>query len=205
MERADLLTKLLSYAEKLKDTAAFQQIQKDQQKLFNDFNDKLMRAQYFLKKAKECITSAVSSSGLKKLTELNYNDIYLNMYSFSTKLHLLGNITKADDFKVDAMKLIDSSTSSQEISGPDLMDVSSLGIRQSDGQSILRKPNTMRWSALSHLNLEEQVIGQAGARSGRWSPNSRSAPSSTGTTRTWTANSTRPSSACSPPTGPWRC
>ena len=44
---------------------------------------------------------------------------------------------------------------------PDLMDVSSLGIRQSDGQSILRKPNTMRWSALSHLNLEEQVIGQA--------------------------------------------
>jgi hypothetical protein len=29
---------------------------------------------------------------------------------------------------------------------PDLMDVSSLGIRQSDGQSILRKPNTLRWS-----------------------------------------------------------
>jgi AAA domain len=44
---------------------------------------------------------------------------------------------------------------------PDLIDVSSLGIRQSDGQSIFRKPNTMRWSALSHLNLEEQVIGQA--------------------------------------------
>ncbi len=44
---------------------------------------------------------------------------------------------------------------------PELMDVSSLGIRQSDGQSILRKPNTMRWSALSHLNLEDQVINQA--------------------------------------------
>ena len=44
---------------------------------------------------------------------------------------------------------------------PDLMDVSSLGIRESDGQSIFRKPNTMRWSALSHLNLEEHVIGQA--------------------------------------------
>jgi len=44
---------------------------------------------------------------------------------------------------------------------PDLMDVSSLGIRESDGQSIFRKPNTMRWSALSHLNLEDQVIGQA--------------------------------------------
>jgi hypothetical protein len=44
---------------------------------------------------------------------------------------------------------------------PDLIDISSLGIRQSDGQSILRKPNTMRWAALDHLNLEEQVIGQA--------------------------------------------
>jgi hypothetical protein len=44
---------------------------------------------------------------------------------------------------------------------PDLMDVSSLGIRESDGQSILRKPNTMRWAALDHLNLEDQVIGQA--------------------------------------------
>ncbi len=44
---------------------------------------------------------------------------------------------------------------------PDLMDVSSLGIRESDGRSILRKPNTLRWSAVSHLNLEDQVIGQA--------------------------------------------
>jgi conjugative relaxase-like TrwC/TraI family protein len=44
---------------------------------------------------------------------------------------------------------------------PDLMDVSSLGVRQSDGQSILRKPNTMRWAALDHLNLEDQVINQA--------------------------------------------
>jgi AAA domain len=44
---------------------------------------------------------------------------------------------------------------------PDLTDVSSLGIRESDGQSIFRKPNTLRWAALGHLNLEEHVIGQA--------------------------------------------
>src|SRR5579859_5113100 len=44
---------------------------------------------------------------------------------------------------------------------PDLIDVSSLGIRQSDGQSILRKPNTIRWTVLDHLNLEEHAIGQA--------------------------------------------
>ena len=44
---------------------------------------------------------------------------------------------------------------------PDLMDVSTLGIRESDGQSILRKPNTLRWAALDHLNLEEHVIERA--------------------------------------------
>jgi conjugative relaxase-like TrwC/TraI family protein len=44
---------------------------------------------------------------------------------------------------------------------PGPLDVSSLGIRESDGQSIFSKPNTMRWSALDHLNLEEQVIEQA--------------------------------------------
>jgi CheY-like chemotaxis protein len=44
---------------------------------------------------------------------------------------------------------------------PDLIDVRSLGIRQSDGQSIFRKPNSFRWSAVDHLNLEEQVISQA--------------------------------------------
>ncbi|MGH3194260.1 MAG: MobF family relaxase, partial [Streptosporangiaceae bacterium] len=44
---------------------------------------------------------------------------------------------------------------------PDLMDVSSLGIRASDGQSILRKPNTIRWCTLDHLNLEEHVLSQA--------------------------------------------
>ena len=44
---------------------------------------------------------------------------------------------------------------------PDPMDLSALGVRQSDGQSILRKPNTMRWAALDHLNLEETVISRA--------------------------------------------
>jgi AAA domain len=49
----------------------------------------------------------------------------------------------------------------QVSTAPDVIDASSLGIRESDGQSILRKPNTMRWCTLGHLNLEEQVMSQA--------------------------------------------
>jgi conjugative relaxase-like TrwC/TraI family protein len=71
--------------------------------------------------------------------------------------------TPADITEV-AMLAISGSAGAEVVQvspAPDLMDVSSLGVRQSDGQSILRKPNIMRWSTLDHLNLEEQVIGQA--------------------------------------------
>jgi conjugative relaxase-like TrwC/TraI family protein len=71
--------------------------------------------------------------------------------------------TPADITEVAMLAI--SGTAGEEIvqvsPAPDLMDISSLGVRQSDGQSIFRKPNTMRWAALSHLNLEEQVISQA--------------------------------------------
>ena len=63
-----------------------------------------------------------------------------------------------------AMLAISSTAGTQVVQvspAPDLMDVSALGVRQSDGQSIFRKPNTMRWAALDHLNLEETVISQA--------------------------------------------
>jgi conjugative relaxase-like TrwC/TraI family protein len=76
---------------------------------------------------------------------------------------LLVGATPADITEV-AMLAISGTVGAEVVQvspAPDLLDVSSLGIRQSDGQSILRKPNTMRWAALSHLNLEEQVIGQA--------------------------------------------
>jgi conjugative relaxase-like TrwC/TraI family protein len=71
--------------------------------------------------------------------------------------------TPADITEVAMLAL--SSTAGAEVvqvsPAPDLMDVGTLGVRQSDGQSILRKPNTMRWAALDHLNLEETVVSQA--------------------------------------------
>jgi conjugative relaxase-like TrwC/TraI family protein len=71
--------------------------------------------------------------------------------------------TAADITEV-AMLAISGTVSAEVVQvglAPDLMDVNSLGIRESDGQSIFHKPNTLRWAALSHLNLEDQVIGQA--------------------------------------------
>ena len=44
---------------------------------------------------------------------------------------------------------------------PDITDVSSLGIRDSDGRSIFRPPNEDRWTTIPHLNLEERIVADA--------------------------------------------
>ena len=88
---------------------------------------------------------------------------------------------------------------------PDLIDVTSLGIRESDGQSILRKPNSFRWSTLDHLNLEEQVIGQARHLIRPLVTEQQVRAELDRHHQDLAPNSTRPSSACSPPTRPWPC
>jgi hypothetical protein len=48
-----------------------------------------------------------------------------------------------------------------QVAVPDLADVSSLGVRASDGGSIYRPPNEERYCALSHLDTEEHILGAA--------------------------------------------
>ncbi len=57
--------------------------------MYADFDDAFMKAQFFLKKVQEAITHELSNSNSKRVNEFNYQDIYLNLYSFSTKLNLL--------------------------------------------------------------------------------------------------------------------
>lgn len=44
---------------------------------------------------------------------------------------------------------------------PDIADVSSLGLRASDGNSIFRPPGEARWTTLPHLDLEAHIVEQA--------------------------------------------
>jgi len=48
-----------------------------------------------------------------------------------------------------------------QVTAPDLTDVSSLGVRASDGGSIYRPPNEERYCALAHLDTEEQIVAAA--------------------------------------------
>ena len=48
-----------------------------------------------------------------------------------------------------------------QITAPDIADVTSLGVRASDGGSIYRPPNEERYSTLAHLDIEEQILAAA--------------------------------------------
>jgi hypothetical protein len=48
-----------------------------------------------------------------------------------------------------------------QVTAPDIADVSSLGVRASDGGSIYRPPNEERYCTLAHLDTEEQILTAA--------------------------------------------
>jgi hypothetical protein len=48
-----------------------------------------------------------------------------------------------------------------QIKVPDIVDVSGLGVRASDGGSIYRPPNEERYCTLAHLDAEEQILAAA--------------------------------------------
>jgi len=48
-----------------------------------------------------------------------------------------------------------------QVSAPDITDVTSLGVRASDGGSIYRPPNEERYCSLAHLNIEEHILANA--------------------------------------------
>ena len=54
-----------------------------------------------------------------------------------------------------------SGTEVVQVSAPDITDVTSLGVRASDGGSIYRPPNEERYCTLAHLDTEEQILTTA--------------------------------------------
>ena len=54
-----------------------------------------------------------------------------------------------------------SGTGVVQVTAPDVTDVTSLGVRASDGGSIYRPPNEERYCTLAHLDVEEQILAAA--------------------------------------------
>ncbi len=72
----------------------------------------------------------------------------------------------ADSLITEVAKLAVSGRAGAEVvqvTAPDITDVSSLGVRASDGGSIYRPPHEQRWTTLPHLDAEEKILAGAKA------------------------------------------
>jgi len=106
-EKIRILEQIRDYSQKLKDIQNFEKCQKEIQKIQGDLVDLKQKAIYFLRQTKEVVNKLTSTLGMKRTEDLDLKPIYLNLYSFSSKLRALGNIEKADEYKTKASILID--------------------------------------------------------------------------------------------------
>jgi hypothetical protein len=70
----------------------------------------------------------------------------------------------ADAIVTEVAKLAVSGRAGAEVvqvTAPDITDVTSLGVRASDGGSIYRPPNEERYCTLAHLDIEQQILTAA--------------------------------------------
>ena len=79
-------------------------------------------------------------------------------------LPVLKSSTDAEALVTEVAKLAVSGragTDVVQVTAPDLTDVTSLGVRASDGGSIYRPPNQERYCTLAHLDTEQQILTAA--------------------------------------------
>ena len=79
-------------------------------------------------------------------------------------LPVLKPSTDAEALVTEVAKLAVSGRAGTEViqvTAPDLTDVTSLGVRASDGGSIYRPPNEERYCTLAHLDTEQQILTAA--------------------------------------------
>lgn len=75
---------------KLKDKANIEKNKQIRKKLEIELQNTKDRMKYFLEKTKEAINNSVQHSHGKPIYEADFKDAYLNLYSFSSKLKIIG-------------------------------------------------------------------------------------------------------------------
>ena len=75
--------------EKLKDETTFLKYQNEVNKLKNEIKDVKFKLSYYLEKTRASLIDAIDNLGEKPIHQGDYKRIYLNLYSFSTKLKLI--------------------------------------------------------------------------------------------------------------------
>ncbi|MHA1281661.1 MAG: hypothetical protein ACTSQP_04075 [Promethearchaeota archaeon] len=117
LRKLAIAEKILKLSEELKDDNGFLHYQKEVKQLKDKIKDTKLKLDYYLKSVKENINKAVERLGEKSIKEGDFKDVYLNLYSFSTKLKNITAGKKWEEYREMAQKLIDKdSTSEHELS-----------------------------------------------------------------------------------------
>lgn len=81
--------KIVELSEKLKDEIVFIEYQKEIKILKDEIKDTKFKSNHYLNKIKTSLSEALSKLGNKPLQMGEFRNVYLNLYSFSTKLRSL--------------------------------------------------------------------------------------------------------------------
>jgi hypothetical protein len=103
-----ILDQMEFIAERFEDKKKLQRIQKLRKEVNSEIDLLMKKISIYLSEAKECISENYKKiKTSKSLYDLAYREAYINLYSFSSKLKLLGNIELAQKYRKVAKLLID--------------------------------------------------------------------------------------------------
>lgn len=107
VKKLEILASIDTISQKLKDKAEVQKISNLRRTYINDLESTKQKITYFLGNAKQAISKVVEVIGRKALVDLDFKDAYMNLYSFSTKLKIIGRDDLSDEYRQVAQLLID--------------------------------------------------------------------------------------------------
>jgi len=103
--------KVLEISEQLNDDDIISKFQEQIKQLIKQIDDTKFKLDFYLNKVKNSLTETVEGLGAKMLHEGDYKDVYLNLYSFSTKLKIVSDGIYYEEIRELAKKLINISGS----------------------------------------------------------------------------------------------
>ncbi|MFX1316665.1 MAG: hypothetical protein ACFE9T_12440 [Promethearchaeota archaeon] len=127
-QKLAIIDKLVKISEEIKDEDGFIKYQKEAKTLRENIKDSKVKLSFFLKKVKTLLTDAIETLRNKPLKEGDYNEAYLNLYSFTQKLTNLSTPQIKNKYQELARKL----SNKESISDNELSQTISLILNMSD-------------------------------------------------------------------------
>jgi hypothetical protein len=113
LKKLEILNSVEMLDQKLKDKHDYESVQQLKKKMQAELVQTKEKMVYFLSHAKSAVSKAVEFIGSRSFKDLDLRDAYLNIYSFSTKLKIIGRDDLSEEYKAIAQMLIDKEKESE--------------------------------------------------------------------------------------------